>query len=81
MSRELFIQHFLEGEPVFHLVGLGYGAQLAVGAGAEDRADAELFGAHAALGGALELHDVGVDGLGDDGRGVLLAGSGEDHRE
>ena len=81
VAREFAFQHLLERDAVAGLVGLRDGADLAVGAGGEDRADGELVCAGAALGGAVDFGDVGVDVLGQDGRGVFLAGGGEDHHE
>ncbi len=81
MSREFADEDFFEGAPVFVLVGVGDGADLGVGAGGEDGADGELFGADAGFGGAVDFGDVGVDGLRDCGGGVFGSGGGEDHAE
>lgn len=81
VAGELGLEHFLEGEVVFGLVGVGDGADGAVAAGGEEGADGELVGAEAGLGGAVELGDVGLDLLRQDGRGVFLAGGGQDHGE
>lgn len=81
MSREFAGERFFQRQPVFLLVGVRDGADLAVAAVAEDGADGELVGADAGLAGAVDLADVGVDGGREAGGGIFLAGGGEDHGE
>lgn len=81
VSGKLLLQHFFERDAVFGLVGEGDGAEGAVAAGGDEGADGERVRAEAGFGGAVELGDVGVGVVGEDGGGVFLAGGGEDHGE
>ena len=81
MARELLLQHLLERDAVFGLVGEGDGAEGAVAAVGDDGAHGELVGAEAAFGRAVQLADVGVDLVREHGRRVFLPGGVQHHGE
>lgn len=62
-------------------VGVGNGTQLIVVSLRKDAADENLVRARLALGGSVQLHDVGVNLLRNDGSRVLCAVGGQDHHE
>lgn len=81
MARELPLDDLLEREAEFRLVGEGDGAEVRGRAVGEDGADGEVVGAEAGFRSALEVGDVGVDGVREERGGVFLPGGGEDHGE
>ena len=81
MTSELVDYDFFQAAAVLALVDGGDSADPGVAAVGEDGADGKGLGTDAGFGGAVNFGDVGVDGGGDDGGGVFLAGSGENHHE
>jgi len=81
VAGKVGLDDLFERAAVAVFVGLGDGADLAVGAVGEDGADLEGVGADFGFGGAVDFGDVRVDGLGVDGGGVFLSAGGEDHEE
>jgi len=82
MARKVLLDDLLERNAVLGLVGVRDGAQMAVAAVRDDGADGH--GVAAEFGRfrrAMQVRDVGVDLLREDGRRVFLPGGGEHHGE
>lgn len=79
MSCKLSLDDRLQGATVFVLVGLGNGADLAVGAIGEDGANGELLRPGLGFGSAMEFSDISVDRLWENRGRLFLSSGSEDH--